>query len=151
VPALREQPEDVVFLAKRFVDQAYEDLDKNVRGISEAAWTALLNYTWPGNVRELRNVIRRGALLADTHIEPQHLGVLVIPCKTDSHSLTSSTQFDGRVPFKEMVRRTVRRVEREILEQVLTQTGGNKAKAARILQIDYKTIHNKVKQYGISV
>lgn len=50
-----------------------------------------------------------------------------------------------------MVRRTVKRAEEEILIQVLRATGGNKAKAARILQIDYKTIYNKVKQYGISL
>jgi len=61
------------------------------------------------------------------------------------------SRFDGSVPFKEMVRRTVKRAEEEILIQVLRATGGNKAKAARILQIDYKTIYNKVKQYGISL
>jgi two-component system nitrogen regulation response regulator GlnG len=50
-----------------------------------------------------------------------------------------------------MVQQAVRRAEQEILTQVLRETGGNKAKAARILQIDYKTIHSKVKQYGIAL
>jgi two-component system nitrogen regulation response regulator GlnG len=151
VPALREQSEDIVFLAQRFLEQASKELRKEVRGISQMAREVLLAHTWPGNVRELQNVIRRAALLADTYIEPEHLGILEMPYRADPPQRAPGTRFDGSVPFREMVRRAVKRVEQEILMQVLRQTGGNKAKAARILQIDYKTIHNKVKQYGISV
>jgi two-component system nitrogen regulation response regulator GlnG len=161
VPSLDEQSEDIVFLAQRFLKQANKELGKGVRSISAAAWEMLLAHSWPGNVRELQNVIRRAALLADGCVEPEHLGIRCGCPSADGRGESSlapssvrrpvNTRFDGSVPFKEMVRRAIKRVEQEILMQVLSQTGGNKAKAARILQIDYKTIHNKVKQYGISL
>jgi len=179
VPPLHEQSEDIVFLAQRFLKQANKELGKRVAGVSAAAWEMLLAHRWLGNVRELQNVIRRAALLADDHVQPEHLGILPVAAaaaagRASTEALASArresgleswrapggepgephaptARFDGRVPFKQMVRQAVRRTEQEILTQVLHQTGGNKAKAARILQIDYKTIHSKVKQYGISL
>jgi two-component system nitrogen regulation response regulator GlnG len=112
----------------------------------------LLDYRWPGNVRELRNVVRRAVLLADSRVEPLHLALLDPP--SDAGALGPgelAEGFDGSVPFKEIVRRAVIRVERQILVQVLAQTSGNKAEAARLLQIDYKTIHKKVRDYGLCI
>ena len=150
VPALRERPEDIVHLAKRFINLTNEELKKNVKGLSDAALKVLLSYKWPGNVRELRNVIRRAVLMADTHIRPEHLSILDVHRAIESQSLNCGDKLDGSVGLKEIVNRVVMQVERKILLQVLTQTHGNKAKAARLLHIDYKTIHNKVREYDIS-
>lgn len=143
---LRERRDDIICLARRFLDHTRAELNKDVRGISAEALQLLLKYHWPGNVRELRNVVRRSVLLADVLIEPEHLGLLT--SVKDSRSIDLS-KLKERVSFKELVRQNLQRFEKELLAQALQQTGGNKAKAARMLQIDYKTIHTKTKEYGL--
>ena len=151
VPPLRERREDILYLANRFIESTNWELKKNVTGISPSALDILVNHPWPGNVRELRNVVRRAVLLTDSLIEPEHLSIQCAEQRTTSmpHELDDTIELN--LPFKETIRRAVTRVEREILTRALQQTGGNKAKAARILQIDYKTIHNKIREYGISI
>jgi len=149
IPPLRERKQDIIFLAKRFLDLTNHELQKGVRGFSEPAVERLLRYDWPGNVRELRSAIRRAVLLADQVIDEDHLGLQKAPQPPVALSGVSAGLNDG-LPLKELVRRTIVAVERATLIEVLKQTGGNKAKAARLLQIDYKTIHVKVKEYGIA-
>jgi two-component system nitrogen regulation response regulator GlnG len=152
VPPLRERCGDIVPLATQFLELTNRELKKNVLGFSEAVTQTLMSQRWPGNVRELRNVVRRAVLLADTEIELQHLALSDSP--SDGGGLRPgelAESFDGSVPLKEMVRRAVTRVERQILVQVLTQTSGNKAEAARLLRIDYKTMHKKVRDYGLCI
>ena len=149
IPPLRERKQDIIFLAKRFLDLTNHELQKGVRGFSEPAVERLLRYDWPGNVRELRSAIRRAVLLADQVIDEDHLGLQKAPQPPVGLSGISAGPNDG-LPLKELVRRTIVAVERATLIEVLKQTGGNKAKAARLLQIDYKTIHVKVKEYGIT-
>ena len=149
IPPLRERRQDIIFLAKRFLDLTNHELQKGVRGFSAPAVERLLTHEWPGNVRELRSAIRRAVLLADQVIDEDHLGLQKARQPPVRPSGISAGPSDG-LPLKELVRRTVVAVERATLIQVLKQTGGNKAKAARLLQIDYKTIHVKVKEYGIT-
>jgi two-component system nitrogen regulation response regulator GlnG len=149
IPPLRERKQDIIFLAKRFLDLTNHELQKGVRGFSEPAVERLLRYDWPGNVRELRSAIRRAVLLADQVIDEDHLGLQKAPQPPVALSGISARPNEG-LPLKELVRRTIVAVERATLIEVLKQTGGNKAKAARLLQIDYKTIHVKVKEYGIA-
>jgi two-component system nitrogen regulation response regulator GlnG len=147
LPPLRERRDDMLFLVKRFIDLTCEELRKEVPGITGAAVELLLAHKWPGNVRELRNVIRRAVLLAEGPIDTEHLGLG--GAASEVRSLAREIEVNGSVPFKELVRRSVMHAEREILHRVLKQTRGNKAKAARLLQIDYKTIRTKAKQYGL--
>jgi two-component system nitrogen regulation response regulator GlnG len=149
IPPLHQRRDDIIYLAKRFLDLTRDELNKDVAGISPEALERLLTYPWPGNVRELRNVIRRGVLLANRLIEPEHLGIQAPVGKAERE--VPAVEFDGKVSFKEMVRRSIVKVEREILRQALEFTGGNKAKAARLLQIDYKTMHTKSKEYGLNL
>jgi len=151
VPPLRQRREDIIFLAKRFLDLTNGELTKDVKGFSDAALEVLLSCAWPGNIRELRNVIRQAVLMADTYITPTHLGILDVPGRTSAKQHDPDKEFDSGVPLKEIVRRTVRQVEQEVITRVLRETHGNKAKAARVLQVDYKTLHTKVKQYGIEL
>lgn len=151
VPPLRERREDVPFLAKRFLDLANRELGKDICGISQAALELLLRHAWPGNARELRNVVRRAVLLASEYVEPVHLGFLAGP---GDIARRPDDDADPRVPdagLKEIAKQAAARAERDALRQVLLETRGNKAKAARILRVDYKTVHVKVKAYGISV
>jgi two-component system nitrogen regulation response regulator GlnG len=153
VPPLRERQEDVLYLAKRFLDLTNAELQKNVKGFSPSAVDALLACDWPGNVRQLRSVIRRAVLLADDLIDDQHLRIDGVPPKPVLPEVaepgeTPLTPLHG-FPLKAIMQKRIGALERQILAQVLRETGGNKAKAARLLHIDYKTIHSKVRQYGI--
>ena len=149
IPPLRERRQDIIFLAKRFLDLTNHELQKAVRGFSEPAVERLLTHDWPGNVRELRSAIRRAVLLADQVVDEDHLGLQTARQPPVRPSGISAGPNDG-LSLKELVRRTTAAVERATLIKVLKETGGNKAKAARLLQIDYKTIHVKVKGYGIT-
>ncbi len=165
VPPLRERREDIFHLANRFLDITNVELNKDVRRFSESAIEALLTFNWPGNVRELRSTIRRAVLLADEFITEEHLNInrtSSLTFSSDEHldtNGTSDSEFPPEVQkmlhnglsLKEIVRCNTIAVERQVLVQVLRKTGGNKAKAARLLQIDYKTIHSKVKEYSITI
>lgn len=153
VPPLRERKEDIPYLAKRFLDITNEELNKNVKGFSESAFKAILGYEWPGNVRQLRSSIRRAVLLSNDKIAKKDLDLKTAPANGNGLALNpkvSGLSLKGP-SLKEIVRRCTKDVEREVLSQVLKSTGGNKAKAARMLQIDYKTIHTKVKQLAIKI
>jgi two-component system nitrogen regulation response regulator GlnG len=153
VPPLRERPEDILYLAKRFVDLTNLELHKNVKGFSQSAVDALLACDWPGNVRQLRSVIRRAVLLADDMITEQHMRIDSISPKPTLPAPESNPAIQDKpaegLPLREIMQRRIVAIEREILAHALRATGGNKAKAARLLHIDYKTIHSKVRQYGI--
>jgi two-component system nitrogen regulation response regulator GlnG len=153
VPPLRERQEDILYLAKRFVDLTNLELQKNVKGFTQSAVDALLACDWPGNVRQLRSAIRRAVLLADDMITEQHMRIDCASPKPTHPAPECNQEIQGApvegLPLKEMMQRRIVVIEREILTHVLRETGGNKAKAARLLHIDYKTIHSKVRQYGI--
>jgi len=155
VPPLRERQEDILYLAKRFVDLTNLELQKNVKGFTQSAVDALLACDWPGNVRQLRSVIRRAVLLADDMITEQHMRIdcaspKLTPPGPGCNQEIQDTPGES-LPLKEIMQRRIVAIEREILAHVLRETGGNKAKAARLLHIDYKTIHSKVRQYGIPI
>ncbi len=149
VPPLRERKEDIPYLAKRFLDIANIELKKSVKGFSKAALNMLFDYNWPGNVRQLRSTIRRATLLADDVIAEKDFELQRVPVP----GLAFTPKVQG-MPWKGMtlrkiVQQTVAAVEREVIGEALKYTGGNKAKAARLLGIDYKTMHEKAKKMGI--
>ena len=149
VPALRERPDDILYLVRRFAQLTYEELGKGPQKISLEALEALQNYSWPGNVRELRNLIRRAVLVADAEILTEHLGPAgLAPCTCRKRVREEGVT--GSLSLKAQVRRVVIDAEREILTRMLKRTGGNKAEAARLLQVDYKTLRTKTKQYGLT-
>ena len=150
VPALRERKDDIPYLAKRFMDITNKELQKNVRGFSEYSLEGLLNYNWPGNVRQLRSVIRRAVLLAEDIITEKHLDIKRAPVPGLAFTPKILGTPWNELSLREIVHRSVVTVEREVVIQALKYARGNKAKAARLLQIDYKTIHTKLKQFGIS-
>jgi DNA-binding NtrC family response regulator len=152
IPPLRERKEDIPYLANRFMDSTKIKLVKEVKGFSESAMKALIAYNWPGNVRELRATVRRAVLLANEIITEDHLNIN--PNSLQNRSFPQDNQgmhWKKGIPLKEIVRENTTIVEREVLIETLKYTGGNKAKAARMLQIDYKTMYTKIKQLGISI
>jgi two-component system nitrogen regulation response regulator GlnG len=153
IPPLRQRKEDLLHLARRFLDSTNQELQKSVLGFSEPAVQSLLNYPWPGNVRQLRSTIRRAVLLADEMVTEEHLDILHENRETSMPATLPAqppTLPAGDLPLKQIVAQNRMAVEREALLRTLRKTGGNKARAARLLQVDYKTIQSKIKRYGIT-
>ncbi len=149
IPPLRKRKEDIPYLAKTFLDITNHELSKTVKGFSKGAVESLLNYRWPGNVRQLRSVIRRAVLMADQIITEKHLDITEMEAPAPVHVPVVSATPLRDMSLTELVRHGARSIEREALETALKSTGGNKAKAARILHIDYKTMYRKLKLHGI--
>ena len=151
IPPLRDRKEDIEHLANRFLQATNAELNKNLPGFSDAALQVLLNNDWPGNVRQLRSVVRSAVLRAHDWITPSNL-ILGDSAAEDQASPTEMPEFNlNGASLKELVRRKTVEVERQALTEALKKTGGNKAKAARLLQIDYTTMHAKLKQYAIKI
>jgi DNA-binding NtrC family response regulator len=144
VPPLRERREDIPYLAKRFLSIANAELSKDIQGFSADALALLSADGWPGNVRELRHVVRQAALAAGDVIDAPDLRLRAGAGRPSAEQL----QWKG-LSLREVVRQHLVLVERRILMEALRTASGNKAQAARMLQIDYKTIHQKLKEYGI--
>jgi DNA-binding NtrC family response regulator len=152
IPPLRKRREDILFLGKRFMEIVSVELAKRVEGFSPDATEAMLNYDWPGNVRQLRSVIRRAVLVSDGYVRASDLDLG--KWHDSSMAIDSAGEqgvlVEGEVlTLREIVRRNTCHVERKVIFDALVKTGGNKARAARMLHVDYKTLHSKVKEYGI--
>lgn len=131
--ALRERVADIPFFARIFLNEANAELNKTVLDFSPEVLKKLQAHHWNGNLRELRNVVRRASLFCQsTHIEIEHLPAL------QAATVKSSTQFIlGGAN------------EKEHIEAALAQAGGKKSRAAQILQIDRKTLYNKLHLYNL--
>jgi two-component system nitrogen regulation response regulator GlnG len=147
MPPLRER-DDILQLASAFLEEASIELDRPCRGISMAAVQVLLAYHWPGNVRELRNVIRRASLLARDMVEPEHLSILPLGPALVTAGLNETTPLGSSL--KELAEAATGDAEARAIRMALQATQGNKSEAARLLRVDYKTLHLKMKHYGIT-
>jgi DNA-binding NtrC family response regulator len=144
LPPLRERPDDILFLAKKFMEEACTELNKTGCELSKDAAAVLKDYRWPGNVRELKNVIRRTVLLTrEDAVQPEDIQFMLSDKEEDRQLMSVQT------PLKELTAVAVREVEQKAIKKALVATGGNKTKATALLQIDYKTLLTKIKEYGI--
>jgi DNA-binding NtrC family response regulator len=142
VPKLKDRAEDIPFLAKKFFTKAAIDLSKQIREIDNSAMQLLQNYSWPGNIRELKNVIRRAVLLSnDGVIKAENIEFLIEETHNKDHL--------PLLPLKEITARVTRDAEKNAIKQALVLTKGNKTKAAAMLEIDYKTLLTKIKEYDL--
>lgn len=176
IPALQDRKEDLEFLVTRFLAQTNKELDKQVRGPTEAAWRLIHAYAWPGNARELRNQLRRAVLMCDDPdgmITPKYLGMIsgsqvttqiavlltAKPCWSDQGvslacllcaSASDLLDSGADLPLKTLTASVIAQMERSILLKALTVKQCNKAQVARMLHIDYKTLHKKLKEHSIT-
>jgi len=136
MPPLRERADDIEEFSYHFLNEANDELGKNVTRISAEALSILQKQQWSGNLRELRNVVRRAALFA----ENQEITVEHLP-------------FFAQTPTKGLNDDMALRPgnEREQIISALNKARGNKTVAARLLQIDRKTLYNKMHQYDINL
>ncbi len=151
IPPLREREQDILHLANRLVEVTNKELGKNVQGFSVEAARMLKKHPWPGNVRQLRSVVRRAVLIGKEEVGKAQLafdGEIIPEVPGDSDRQDSAHK---GLSLKEIVKQTTEEVEKRVIKDILRKTGGNKAKAARLLKIDYTTILAKIKLYGIRV
>ncbi len=137
MPSLREREEDLMLFVHTFLNQANDELEKQITGFSEEAIEALKQYEWPGNLRQLKNVVKRSVLLSPEAVIP--LAILppeVLVKRDKAHNPFSLFNAEN---------------EQERILDALEQADGNKSKAARLLDIDRKTLYNKLKLYGIKL
>ncbi len=146
VPPMRDRADDIVLLANRFRQEASLELCRPVAAISDEAARILRAHSWPGNVRELRNVIRQAVLLApDSVIEADQIQPLLAGWDAPSEPMATG----GGTSLKEIADAAVAEAEKRAISETLQKTNGNKSQAARLLRVDYKTLHLKVKRYGL--
>jgi DNA-binding NtrC family response regulator len=151
IPPLRERSQDVVILARHFVDRFCRDLNKRPLTLSTAALDELNTYSWPGNVRELQNCIERAVILCDGDtIQPRHLNLSFRQPVAAAPVSSPWEEIDLSGTMTDALRRVTTEVERRKLERALSEAAGNKQRAAEALQISYKTMLQKLKEYGIA-
>ncbi|MCF2487014.1 sigma-54 dependent transcriptional regulator [Dyadobacter sp. CY347] len=162
VPALRNRKDDLMLFANTFLDTTNVELNKNVSGFSEDVKNDFLNYSWPGNLRELKNVIKRATLLSDGDlIEEKSLPFEIVnyrklkdldeePVTLAATTITAPVMetLDGD-DSKPSLKTVANEAEYDMIMQVLRDVNFNKSKAARLLNIDRKTLYNKMKQFDI--
>ena len=133
MPKLSERGSDLFLFADLFIRHANEELNRNVEGFDSGAAEMLASHSWPGNLRELNNVVKRAVLL------------------TRGSQITTAelTLAMGQIRTDNVLQLHDEDTERQRIITALQQTNGNKAKAARLLGIDRKTIYNKIEKLGI--
>ncbi|MCA8923371.1 MAG: sigma-54-dependent Fis family transcriptional regulator [Planctomycetes bacterium] len=142
VPPLRERGNDVLLLAQHFLERFSRENDKPVSGISSEAARRLLEYQWPGNVRELSNSIERAVALT----QHDHLIVDDLPPKLRNYTPPNTP--GAPPPQDPEALPTLAELERQHVLRVLEAVEWNKARAARILGLDRKTLYRRLEQYG---
>ena len=146
VPPLRERKADLDVFIHHFLKQSAEELEKEIAGIDEQVMVVLNNYDWPGNIRELKNVMRRACLLTP---DGQYIQKKVLPPEVWNNLpdiRTAAEQDTNRTPDMEFdLKNVAQRAEYDKILEVLKKVKYNKTKAAILLNIDRKTLYNKLK------
>ena len=141
VPALRQRKDDLAQFIQHFINISNVELGKNVKTVSSEVMQILKQYEWPGNLRELKNIIKRAVLLSKGNIiEKNVLPEEMILESLDNHFFQS--EFDLKA-LQEIN-------EREMIIKTLQEVKYNKSKAARLLNIDRKTLYLKMAKYNIN-
>jgi len=141
LPPLRERDGDIRLLADYYLKKFNHIFEKNVKQFSPEALDLLDQYSWPGNVRELRNVLESAVLLASDTILPQHLPLKIQDISKKRISFPNS--------LREVGKEAKQRAEKEVIVKVLDEVNWNKSRAAKVLDVDYKTLYYKIKEYHI--
>jgi len=141
LPPLRERRDDIPALVQAFIEEFNARYDKHIRALDEAVLSGLVAQAWPGNVRELRNTLERAIIVCETDtILPKHI--------PPSPTMRVADPGDGPDSVSFRVGTSLEDAEKALILKTLAANGNNKTRAADVLGISLKTLHNKLKTYG---
>lgn len=144
VPALRDRLEDIPKLAHHFVERVAKDVGRKIT-LSPEAVALLMAHDWPGNIRELQNALERAVILADGGtLLPRHLSLSPVPRSGSSGDPWERVDLHGSLA--EATARAVGEVERRKVQQALLEAGGDRGRAADLLQMNYKALEAKMRE-----
>jgi PAS domain S-box-containing protein len=141
LPPLRERAEDIKPLTHFFIAKFNDILKGNVKGITEDAMSAMLNYTWPGNIRELENVIER----AVNYTRSGSIQLAHLPKPILDNSSSKNPASNGAIRHQDQIGR----IERNMIIVALEKAGGNKTKAAKLLNLSRSRLYDKLSKYNL--
>jgi DNA-binding NtrC family response regulator len=145
IPPLRERKEDIPLLVDFFIDKYCAELKAGQKNLNNESLALLVNYPWKGNVRELENCIERAIILSDGEtITPDHIILnrhMVLESSLNSLPMNGSLEASAK--------EAIRIAETRRITKALKETKGNKTRAAELLQVSYKTLLTKIKEYGL--
>jgi DNA-binding NtrC family response regulator len=146
IPALRDREDDIVLLAHHFAAQIGQEIRGREAELSAEAVTEIRKHSWPGNVRELENAIERACILSDSLIlQPRDLGF--VANQNSNNETVQDLDLSGTL--SDVAHRALVLVERKKIMAALDNNSGNKSRTAEDLGISYKTLLNKIKDYGL--
>ncbi|MEX2379781.1 MAG: sigma-54 dependent transcriptional regulator [Vicingaceae bacterium] len=143
LPPLRQRGDDILTFAEHFLSESNRELKRSFEGFDKEAKQIISSYNWPGNLREMKNVIKRAVLLG----ENSKIQALDFPLEVRSPS-SKENGFDDTEPISDL-KSVAERAERKAILKVLEQTNYNKTQAAKTLNVDRKTLYNKMENYEI--
>ena len=151
VPALRDRPVDIPYLANRFLAEASVELRRPVQQIVPSALALLVAHPWSGNVRELHNIVRQAVLKSrDLMIgEDVVRDLLKAPAATRQVAGAGAGKRSAGLSLRDVAAEATEAAERAAITLALRAARGNKSQAARALSTDYKTLHLKIKRFGM--
>jgi two-component system, NtrC family, response regulator AtoC len=142
LPPLRDRREDIPEMVRHFIQLYGRRLGLSVNAVSPSAMRLLMEYAWPGNVRELENVIERALVLAEgPQVEPEQLPVAV-----RSPAVASPP---ARDELDLSIKRQTAALERSLIRTALERTGGNRTRAAKLLELSHRALLYKIREYGL--
>src|SRR5665213_2944877 len=160
LPPLRDRREDIPAIAGSLIADLNRKHDKRITDLAPEVADALLRHDWPGNVRELRNAMERAVIIAgEGTIELRHLAVNLQPRGQSAQAAAAASAgfsaaagepnpVDGGDDLRVAIGTTVEQAEKDLILRTLEYTKNNKTRAAEILAISLKTLHNKLQEYG---
>lgn len=137
---LRERRDDIPLFINHFLEESNQSLDRQVDRVEDGAMEKLVNYRWPGNLRELKNVIKRAVLFS----EEDKISIDNLPSEVLREEASPQ-------PLGYGLKSVTEQKEKELIIEVLAKARYNKAKAARLLKIDRKTLYSKIAQFNIQI
>ena len=154
VPPLRDRREEIPVFVDHFLRVYRLKYNRDVSGVSDRLMQGFIEYAWPGNVRELENMVKRIIVLQNEDAIAEE--IFNAPARSDPARPTAEEivdemdPMDDSISLREIGKRAARDAEREALRRVLFQTNWNRKKAAKILEVSYKTLLQKIKECGLT-
>jgi two-component system response regulator AtoC len=146
LPPLREKKEDIPLLCEHLIQKYNQELNSEIKDITDQALEYMLHYSWPGNIRELENVIYEAMVLSDSFsVEEKNLPMRLKGSEAEKEGVL----FESDRSLNEEIHSITEKIEKKLIKKALREAGGNKTKAAQKLGISRKTLFNKMTQHNI--